>query len=162
MLNYFNRYQRVERDFQRRGEGYILEHNPHIEDWSEERKHKIITHDFVQILCFGGWLLGAFDSNQLIGFSALSGDCIGLAPICFELKQLHVSYEYRNKGIGKRLFSMACQAARKRNAGKLYIIASSSEESQAFYRAMGCVEAKEVVPELFEQEPLDVHMEYML
>ena len=52
--------------------------------------------------------------------------------------------------------------AKKTKAKKLYISANSSQESQAFYRAMGCVDAEEIIPELFEAEPFDVHMEYVL
>ena len=48
----------------------------------------------------------------------------------------------RGNGIGKKLFLEAKQWAKQRGAKKLYISAHSSVESQAFYKAMGCVEAK--------------------
>jgi hypothetical protein len=38
----------------------------------------------------------------------------------------------------------------------------SSEETQAFYRAMGCKYAEEIIPELFEAKPFDVHLEFDL
>jgi N-acetylglutamate synthase-like GNAT family acetyltransferase len=75
---------------------------------------------------------------------------------------LQVSYEYRHKGIGKKLFALCVDAAKKYEAEKLYISAHSSQESQAFYRAMRCVDTEEIIPELFEAEPFDVHMEYVL
>lgn len=78
------------------------------------------------------------------------------------LDMLHVSFEYRHHGIGRKLFNLAVEAARELHASKMYISAHSSEESQAFYRAMGCVHAMEVIPELFEAEPYDVHMEFVL
>lgn len=78
------------------------------------------------------------------------------------LDMLHVSYEYRKKGIGRKLFDMTANAAKKLGAKKLYISAHSSQESQAFYRAVGCVNAEEIIPELFEAEPYDVHMECLL
>jgi len=107
-------------------------------------------------------LWGAFDGNKLIGFCILSKEFIGSNNQYLRLVMLHTSYEYRRKGIGKRLFLFCVEAAKKLNAKKLYITAQSSQESQAFYRAMGCVEAQEIIPELFEQEPFDVHMEYRL
>jgi N-acetylglutamate synthase-like GNAT family acetyltransferase len=60
----------------------------------------------------------------------------------------------------RRLFMMAARAARELGAEKMYITANASRESQAFYRAMGCVEAAEPVPALLAEEPNDVHMEY--
>ena len=45
---------------------------------------------------------------------------------------------------------------------KLYISAHSSKESQDAYRKLGCVHAKEIIPELAELEPCDAQMEYAL
>lgn len=75
---------------------------------------------------------------------------------------MHTAYEYRGKGIGKILFEKAISSARELQAEKLYITASSSLGTQNFYKAMGCIYAEEIVPELFEEEPKDVHMEYTL
>ena len=162
ILDHFNRYQVVERDFNRHGDQYVLEENPHIENWDESRKHEVISGDFMQAIHSGGTLFGAFDGGKLIGFCAVSGKYIGNNNQYLQLKQMHVSYEYRNNGIGRKLFSMGSNSARNFGAQKLYITASSSEESQAFYRAMGCVYAEEIIPELFRTEPYDVHMEYVL
>jgi hypothetical protein len=57
---------------------------------------------------------------------------------------------------------LTVDAAKRLGAVKLYISANSSQESQAFYRAIDCVDAEEIIPELFEVEPYDVHMEYLL
>lgn len=47
-------------------------------------------------------------------------------------------------------------------AKKLYISAHSSEETQAFYKALGCVEAKEYNSKLVAEEPCDCQLEYSL
>ena len=70
--------------------------------------------------------------------------------------------EYRCQGIGRKLFSMACEEARLLGADKLYISAHSSKESQAAYRAHGCTLAEEVNEALAAAEPFDVQMEYRL
>ena len=79
-----------------------------------------------------------------------------------QLSQIHVSYEYRGKGIGRKLFSFGLETMKDLTTKKLYITANPSEESQAFYRSTGCIDAEEIIPELFEAEPYDVHMEYVL
>ena len=57
---------------------------------------------------------------------------------------------------------MAKNYARERGAEKLYISAHSAVETQAFYRAMGCVEAEEYQPAHVEQEPYDCQLECAL
>ena len=105
------------------------------------------------------------DSNRgesTSGFAVVPGDFIGKEKQYLQLDNMQVSYEYRHKGIGRKLFLLCAEAGKALKAQKLYISAQSSQESQAFYWAMGCVNAEEIIPELFEQEPFDVHMEYRL
>ena len=52
--------------------------------------------------------------------------------------------------------------AKKKGAGKLYISAHSSVESQAFYRAMGCMEAEVYNSKHVEEEPCDCQLECRL
>ena len=77
--------------------------------------------------------------------------------VCFQ-----VSEEYRRQGVGRKLFSMACEEARRLGADKLYISAHSSKESQAAYRALGCSFAEEINEEVAAEEPFDIQMEYRL
>jgi hypothetical protein len=56
----------------------------------------------------------------------------------------------------------ACDDARARGVKKLYISAHSSQETQAFYRAMGCVEALEYNQRLSAEEPCDCQLEFAL
>lgn len=162
MLQHFNRYQNVLKDWTRKDNEYILLPNPHIEDWNEEYKINKVNGCFTNILKNGGELYGAYDEENLIGFSGFDGTFIGSKNQYLQLVQMHVSYEYRGKKIGNRLFKLCIEGASKRNCKKLYIVASSSEDSQAFYRKIGCIEAEELIPHLFEDSPLDVHMEYLI
>ena len=77
--------------------------------------------------------------------------------VCFQ-----VSEPYRGKKIGKTLFYRACEEAKRLGADKLYISAHSSKESQAAYKAIGCIHAEKINQKLVEEEPCDVQLEYTL
>lgn len=68
----------------------------------------------------------------------------------------------RGQGIGKCLFAAAKEWAKENGAKKLYISAHSAVESQAFYRAMGCVEAEVYHQKHVEAEPYDCQLECLL
>ena len=111
--------------------------------------------------CFdrGGWFYGTFDHAELIGAVVLESKFIGESKDQLQLKFLHVSSAYRNKGLGTRLFELAKAAARERGARRLYISATASENTVNFYTRLGCAVAEEPDPELFELEPEDIHLE---
>ena len=60
------------------------------------------------------------------------------------------------------MFRGICKEAEKLGAKKLYISSQSSEETQAFYKSVGCVEAMEINQKLYDEEPFDCHLEYCL
>ena len=162
MLTHFNRYQYVENDWYPDGHcGYFLVHQPHVENWDNAEKIKIIEKWRIA-LNNGGKSFCAYDGNKLVGLSFIDGVKLGFEKQYIELLYFHVSYEYRAKGIGKKLFCLCAEAALELQCKKLYIVASSSEESQKAYHKLGCVYAKELIPHLYEQRPYDVHMEYVL
>lgn len=68
----------------------------------------------------------------------------------------------RGIGIGKKLFALCCQEAKRLGGNKLYIAAHPSIESQSFYRAVGCSPAEEVNERIFKREPLDIQLERVL
>ena len=107
-------------------------------------------------------LFGAFDGGRIIGFAIVSHRIFGTASRYVQLVCFQISEEYRRQGIGRKLFSLACEEARRLGAEKLYISAHSSKESQAAYRALGCTPAEEVNEGLAAAEPFDVQMEYRL
>ena len=117
--------------------------------------------DILQAIAAGTPVVGTFDGDALVGFAQL-GERLGSRGQYIELVSYHVSAPYRGKGIGRRLFAAICDAARSLGAEKLYISAHSSRESQAAYRALGCVPAQEVDAMRAANEPCDVQMEYDL
>ena len=111
--------------------------------------------------CFdrGGWFYGAFEGGELVGVVVLDNQRIGKYKDQLQLKFLHVSRSYRQKGLGTRLFELARATARRSGAKRLYISATPSENTVNFYLGLGCAVAEEPDPELFELEPEDIHLE---
>ena len=157
-LDGFVRRQEV-RECWRRVEGqWTLLPIAYVEDWDLEARRKR-AEIILRSIREGGLAYGAWDHGRLAGFARLDPVRFGSQSQYVDLAQFHVSLPYRGRGIGRRLFSMACAGARELGASRLYISAHSSEESQRFYRRMGCVEAKEIDPHLYELEPCDCHLE---
>ena len=79
-----------------------------------------------------------------------------------DLAAIHVSQDMRGSGIGSCLLGKAKEWAKEKGAKKLYISAHSAVESQAFYKKMGCMEAKLYKQEHVEAEPFDCQLEVLL
>ena len=116
----------------------------------------------LEALQAGNPAFGAWAEGKLVGFALLAKDRFGSAKQYVDLAEFYVSAPYRRRGIGARLFDLACQGARELGASRLYISAHSARESIAAYRKYGCVEAAEVCRSLAEKEPCDVQMEFLL
>ena len=111
--------------------------------------------------CFdrGGWFCGAFDEEKLVGTAIIESKFIGKNREKLQLKFLHVSRAYRNRGLGKQLFELSRLTARQRCARGLYISATPSENTVNFYLRLGSAVTEEPDPELFAFEPEDIHLE---
>lgn len=105
---------------------------------------------------------GAYDEELLAGYITVGTEKMGSRRQYVQLVEFQVSEPYRGKKIGRMLFQKACETAKNNGAEKLYISAHSSKESQAAYKALGCVYAEEIVQEIADEEPCDVQMEYLL
>ncbi|GJM43192.1 MAG: GNAT family N-acetyltransferase [Gemmatimonadota bacterium] len=112
--------------------------------------------------CFdrGGTFHGAFDGETLIGAMVLESRFIGREKDQLQLTFLHVSRRYRKTGLGCLLFRRAVQRARELGARRLYISATSSENTVGFYLRRGCRVTEDVDAALFELEPEDIHLEF--
>jgi N-acetylglutamate synthase-like GNAT family acetyltransferase len=163
LLDDFNRYQEVKKCYRNENGAWVVKDISFTENWDEKRKEQIINGAFHHSIESGGCVFGVYNGNgKLIAFANLLSGKFGSRNQYIQLKQLHVSYEYRNQGMGKELFALCIQRAREKGAKKLYISASSAEETQCFYKSVGCTDAMEINRELFEKEPFDRHMEYSL
>ncbi len=140
---------------------WVIKNEPFTDDWNKE--------DFVFLVeCLkntvktGGLLYGAFVGDKLKGFVSVESMLFGSQKQYVDLTSIHVSQDVRGLGIGRNLFEAAKEYARKRGAKKLYISAHSAVETQAFYKAMGCIEALEYDKHHVEREPYDCQLEYIL
>ena len=133
----------------------------YVEDWDLEARRKR-ADIILRGVRSGGIAYGAWDRERVVGFARLEGPLFGSEGQYIDLAQFHVSLPCRRRGIGKRLFELACQGARELGAKKLYVSAHSAKESIAAYRKYGCVEAREVSQILAEKEPCDMQLEFQL
>lgn len=118
---------------------------------------------FINAVEEGGVAIGALDeTGRLIGFGTLRGKLYGNHHRYVLLDQLFISREQRGGGIGRRLFAYLAEHAKTLGGDHLYICAGSAEETIAFYRALGCRDADEVIPELAEEDPRDMQLVFTL
>ncbi len=107
----------------------------------------------------GGGFFAAFDDEQLVGLSVLDTVWRGARGDLLQLEFMHVSRDYRGRGLGALLFEQARSAARDRDARGLYISATPSENTIHFYQRRGSVVMATPDAELFALEPEDIHLE---
>ena len=103
---------------------------------------------------------GAFQRTELLGYITIGTERMGTKKQYVQLIAFQVSEPFRGRGVGRKLFAKAVETAKEYGAQKLYISAHSSRESQAAYKALGCVHAVEIIPQIAEEEPCDVQLEY--
>ena len=141
------------------------------DDWDADRLVEIETY-LRACLGRGGAVVVALEAapgpggvehrDAVVGFAAVEAERFGPGRAYVELTYLHVTRPRRGRGIGGRLFVAACSAAEKLGAERLYIGAHPAVETQAFYRAAGCVPARYTHPTVFEREPRDIQLEKRL
>lgn len=143
------------------GKRQLVEINYHDTDWPNGYEYHY--NNLRKTILGGGSAIGAFDSdNKLIGFATINREFFGSKYNYVLMDQLFISIEYRGKGIGKRLFMLSADVAKEWNADSIYICAGSAEETINFYYAIGCKEAEEINKELYESDPRDFQLEFVL
>ena len=157
----FVRRQVVNDCLRREAGEWVVRADPFIDDWSEADYAELICCLRNTVMSKGG-VWGAFVSGELKGFASVEGEPLGSRLQYMDLSCIHVSQDMRHRGIGRALFEEASCFARARGAHKLYISAHSAVESQAFYQAMGCVDAEEIQRGHAEKEPFDRQLECAL
>lgn len=161
LFRFFDRFQIVERCWRKEDGNWVVKDIAFTERWTK-RDYETLCGCLKNTLCSGGQVWGAFLAGQLKGFASVEGKLAGSRNQYADLSSLHVSADVRGHGLGRRLFLLAAESARRLGGESLYISAHSSVESQAFYHAMGCQEAGEYLLCHVEKEPCDCQMEYRL
>ena len=150
-LDSYNRKQDVNKVYRKiDGEYKLIEHR-YTEDWDLNKKRsvakQISSDEYITYL--------AIENDEVVGFIGLKKELIESYMI---LDMMQVSAACRGQGIGRKLFDSGKEEARKAGAEALYISACSSEETIAFYKAMGAELADCPIKEIAEEEPYDLQM----
>jgi predicted N-acetyltransferase YhbS len=106
-------------------------------------------------LAAGGTAIGAFAEERLVGIGVVMPH---LRPGVAQLAFLHVSNEYRARGIGAHLSAELERLARNKGDTAIVVSATPSLNTVRFYLRRGFEPMSEPLPELYEAEPEDVHM----
>lgn len=161
LFRHFIRRQVVVKCWRREKGEWVVKDDPFIDDWSEE-DYKALVSCLKNTVDTGGVVLGAFCGGELKGFASVEPELFGGENGYLDLTSIHVSQDMRRHGMGAALFAGAKDWARAHGGRKLYISAHSAVESQAFYRRMGCVEARQYNQRHVEAEPFDCQLECAL
>lgn len=161
MLDGFRRHQIVTKCLRRENGKLTIKDVPFVDDWSRGERESI-TKRLKDTAESGGFVYAAYCGGKLAGFASVSPEPLGESDEYLELTNIHVTEAMRGCGIGRALFHAAAEWAKACGAKKLYISAHSSVESQAFYCALGCTDAKLYSPSHIKAEPFDIQMEYRL
>jgi GNAT superfamily N-acetyltransferase len=159
-----DRTERIETLFVQHGSE--LEEEPG--DWSArawfregEGEHSVAhqRRECERYLAVGGVALGAFAEERLVGVGIVVPHVRpGVAQFAF----LHVSNGYRGRGIGGHLSQELEGVAREQGDTTMVVSATPSLNTVRFYRGRGFEPMVEPLPELYDLEPEDVHMEKQL
>lgn len=157
----FIRHQEVTKCWRKVEGEWVIRDDPFVDDWSEE-DYRTLVSCLRNTAATGGLVYAAFCGGAMKGFVSVEPGLFGARQDYMDLSSIHISEDMRGQGIGRQLFLAAREWAGKKGAGKLYISAHSAVESQAFYKAMGCVEAQEIRRDHVEKEPFDCQLECRL
>ena len=150
-LDNYQRTQDVKKVYRKNSGEYILVDCVYTEDWDMEKRRSVAkdisSDDYITYL--------AIENDEVVGFIGLIKDLVEPYMI---LDLMQVSAACRGQGIGRKLFDIGKEEARKAGAKALYISACSSEETIAFYKAMGAKLTDCPIKEIAEDEPYDLQM----
>ena len=106
-------------------------------------------------LAGGGILLGAFDGDHVLGLAIVDPS---FEPPLAWLASLHVSRPHRRAGAASALWQRAVELSVAAGATSLYVSATPTGSAVGFYLSRGCVLADPVHPDLYADEPEDIHL----
>lgn len=103
----------------------------------------------------GGTAIGALDGERLAGIAIYRPR---LTESMGQLALLHVSSSFRRQGVASRLFEEVHSLAKEGGATRLYVSATPSGSAVGFYTSRGFKPTDTPDPDLFAEEPDDIHM----
>jgi predicted N-acetyltransferase YhbS len=131
--------------------------------WSHDGtgEHSIVGQEaaLAKYVQEGAIALAAFDGKRLVGIGLVT---LHIRPGIAQLAYLHVSHGDRARGIGGRLSDKMELMAREAGNTSMVVSATPSVNTVRFYLRRGFEPMAEPLPELYDLEPEDVHMEKRL
>ena len=149
-----------------------VQHGTHLElqtgDWSSppwdvegDGEHSVaaLREMLAQTLARGATAMGAFAEGALVGFGVVLPH---IRPGLAQLVALYVSRPHRGQGIAGRLTEDLERLALAAGDTAMVVSATPSENTVRFYLGRGFEPTADPLPELYELEPEDVHMQKRL
>ena len=162
LLRQINRGESVEQIYYIRDDQLVLEEEHwDVPDWPPDEKTNRIRK-LQEQFDEGAVFYGAFAGQELAGMGFLTDQPISSGDARLNLKGLWVSRPYRKQGVGRMLVRLMEQEAREKSAKAVYISSTPSKNTVQFYFSLGYELTKEVDPNLFAEEPEDIHLERKL
>lgn len=156
-LNGFKHNQSWNKQWIKKNKSWLLQDCEISREWDKEKRKWIPTYLLEQI-SRGGTAIGAYIKDKLVGFCCVDGV---LRDGYANMTMLFVDDNYKRLCIGKKLFFAITEKAKMVGAEKLFISAIPSQDTVAFYIAMGCKDATHF-PNEFLDSPNDRYLELEL
>jgi len=135
----FNKYLEIIDCYIKDNEDWIIIYNENKSTITWDKKYKEHkTENIINIIKDNGFVIGAYENKNLIGFACLLIEVFGTKIQYLELKYLFISKGYRDKGIGRKLFLLCVEKAKKMGVKKIYLRAGKSLEIQKLYLSNSC------------------------
>lgn len=143
------------------GEYQLVTINYMEEGWPDG--YEVYKSALIETINSEGVAFGVFNHEEnLIGYASLNHDFFGEYTKYVQLDSIFISKPYRGLGFGKELINRCINVARTWGADKLYACAASAEDTIAFYKSMGWVDAIEINQVLLEKDERDIQLEYII
>lgn len=150
-LTDFSHKQQITAKWEKSNNKWVTVETDVLREWDTE-KRKWIPSYLREQTERGGFVLGAFNDDELVGFSSVDGILLGERSKYANLTMLFVDDRFKRKGIGTLLFHCIKSCAADLNAEKLFISAIPSVDTIAFYFSMGCSDADEIIPQFIDND----------
>jgi len=169
MMDAFDWYQEITREVRKSGRVVKLR-RPKMETTGPDDRDDLIKYWFISTVAIQAHYHGpdevfvAIADGQVRGYAALRDRPVDKNKDTAELMRMFVSFDCRRMGLGKRLFLLCAEAARAAGMRRMVIRTEESVESNAFYKAMGCVpvRADKALRREIRAKKSDILMEYSL
>ena len=156
-LNGFSHNQNWNKQWIKENNSWILKSCKMSREWDKEKRNWIPSYLLNQINR-GGIAIGSYVKDKLVGFCSVDGV---LRDGYANMTMLFVDDNYKRLGIGRELFLSIVEKAQTLDVKKLFISAIPSQDTVAFYMAMGCKDAINL-PNEFLDSPNDRYLELEL